>query len=64
MKNIEIVIAGTLIVAGLLCLSMAPSAMMGSHTPFIHSLLTVCLWTAIPLVVIGLLYVLFLRKKK
>ncbi len=57
-------VAGSLIVAGLICLSMAPAAMadypMGT---FIHSFVVVCFWTAVPLLTLGFVYYVVTRKK-
>ncbi|MEW9668058.1 hypothetical protein [Ammoniphilus sp. 3BR4] len=64
MRHLEWLIAGILIILGLLCLSMAPTAMMGSSMgAFFHSLISVCLWTAIPLLLFGGFYLFYIRKK-
>lgn len=65
MKHLEKLIAGLLIISGLGCLSMAATGMtMGSTAHFLHSLLTVCLWTAVPLVIFGILYWTYFKKRR
>lgn len=64
MRHLEWLIAGILIVLGLLCLSMAPTAMMGSSMGgFFDSLISVCLWTAVPLLLLGSFYWFYIKKK-
>ncbi|WP_134703395.1 hypothetical protein [Ammoniphilus sp. YIM 78166] len=65
MKYLVRAVAGSLIVAGLICLSMAPAAMAGFPMgTFIHSFVVVCFWTAVPVLILGLLYYMVTRKKK
>ncbi len=65
MKYLVWFMAGILIVAGLLCLSIAPTVMAGYPIwVMIHSFVTVCFWTVVPIATIGLLYFLLTRKKE
>lgn len=65
MRYLVWVVAGALIVAGLVCLSMAPAAMAGYPMgAFIHSFVVVCFWTMVPVLFLGLAYYMVTRKKK
>lgn len=66
MKKIEWVLAGMLISMGLICLTASAATMggAGSVSGILRTFLEICLWMGLPVLVIGIIYFLFLRKKK
>jgi di/tricarboxylate transporter len=65
MKRIDYVIAGVLVLIGLLCLTTSGSYLIGfSIEAYMETFLQLCMWIGIPIVVIGVIYfiILFLRK--
>lgn len=66
MRKIEWLVVLLLIGSGLICLSMASMGvgMEGMSTEFLRALLKVCLWTAIPIAAIGVLYAIYQKRKK
>ncbi|MBL0385586.1 hypothetical protein JJB07_02890 [Tumebacillus sp. ITR2] len=66
MKLLEWLVVMFLIAAGLYCLSMAATGMsMGAGSDhWLHTLLTVCLWTAFPLIAVGIWLAVRHFKKK
>ncbi|UOF92330.1 hypothetical protein LSG31_09275 [Fodinisporobacter ferrooxydans] len=66
MKFTEWLIALSLIVIGLLCLTMSATATVGlsSIQPFVSMLLQICLWTGIPLVIAMVVYIIIKTKNQ
>jgi hypothetical protein len=66
MKRIEWLIVLLLIIIGLSCLTMSATSMMNpdSIRDYLTTLLKICLWTAIPAVAGGILYLVIKRKKR
>ncbi|ADC52056.1 hypothetical protein BpOF4_20294 (plasmid) [Alkalihalophilus pseudofirmus OF4] len=61
MKWIDWVIVSLLLLIGLVCLSM--SLTLTTDENFIISLLKICLWVGIPSLTIGLIFLLFKKRK-
>lgn len=57
MNRIELVLAGMLILLGLICLTMSGTLMSEvGLTVFLKTFVQICLWMCIPFILIGLLY--------
>ncbi|UYG98091.1 hypothetical protein [Cytobacillus firmus] len=64
MKRIEYVIAGLLVIIGLACLTTSGSYLMGAGVDaYIMTFLQLCLLLGIPIVVIGIIYFILIRKR-
>ncbi|MEN1969631.1 hypothetical protein WMZ97_16325 [Lentibacillus sp. N15] len=66
MKKIEWLIAGLLIVAGLICLTVSGTAIWETESivSYFKTFIQLCLWTGLPLVVFGTIYLVILLKGK
>jgi hypothetical protein len=66
MKKIEWLMAIVLVIAGLTCLTISGTAMLGPETidSYLITLLHLCLWMGIPVLVVGILYFIIWGKKK
>ncbi|HEY0828284.1 MAG TPA: hypothetical protein VGE40_09330 [Bacilli bacterium] len=66
MKRIEWVIASALVVIGLSCLTMSATSIMSLNTyhVYLSNLFKICLWTGIPVAIIGIAYLIMKRNKK
>ncbi|WP_040980500.1 MULTISPECIES: hypothetical protein [Oceanobacillus] len=66
MKKIEWLLAVSLIIIGLICLTVSGGALLGDVTvkQYMTTLIQVCFWTCLPGIVIGILYVIILLKRK
>ena len=66
MKKIEWLLALLLILIGLSCLTVSGTMMMGSESidSYIHTFMQLCLWMGIPVVIIGIAYIVIKKKKK
>lgn len=66
MKRIEWLIAIALVVTGLSCLTMSATSMMNPESirDYLNTLLQICLWTAVPILIVGVVYMLIKRKKR
>ncbi|WP_026581389.1 hypothetical protein [Bacillus sp. J33] len=64
MKRMEVVLSIFLIAAGLICLTMSGSLMFEQGlTVYLRTFIQVCLWMAIPIILIGVFF-LWNRKKR
>lgn len=64
MKRIEFMFAGLLIIIGLMCLTMSGTLMLNQGiTVYLKTFIQICLWMGIPLILVGIFY-LFYRKKR
>ncbi|WP_199622546.1 hypothetical protein [Paenibacillus alkalitolerans] len=65
MKLTEWLIAVSLVIVGLSCLTMSATSMMNpsSLTAYLNNLIQICLWIGIPAVIAGILYIMIRRKK-
>ncbi|GAB3796964.1 hypothetical protein [Virgibacillus kimchii] len=66
MKKIEWLLAISLIIIGLSCLTVSGATMWGneSFTYYVKILLQICFWTGLPGIIIGVLYVIILIGRK
>ncbi len=66
MKRVEWVIAVALVVIGLSCLTMSATSMMGpnSYHAYLSNLFKICLWMGIPVLIIGIAYLVIKRNKR
>lgn len=64
MRLIGTVISITLIALGIYCFTMAALGMGEGFSvwEFLYTLLTICLWTAIPVIVLGGIYFIYIKK--
>lgn len=66
MKRIEWLIAIALVVIGLSCLTMSAASMMNPESihDYFSTFMQICLWIAVPLIIVGVVYILIKRKKR
>ncbi len=66
MKRLEWLIVITLVVIGLSCLTMSATSMMNPESirDYLSNLLKICLWIGIPVLIAGIVYMIFKRKKR
>ncbi|UOQ94013.1 hypothetical protein MUO14_03320 [Halobacillus shinanisalinarum] len=66
MKKIEWLIAALLILIGLICLTVSSTVMWGTESieTYLKTFIQLCLWMGIPILIIGIIYILFLKKRK
>lgn len=66
MKRFEWLMAITLIVAGITCLTISGTAILGpkSIDSYLLTLIQLCFWMGIPIIAVGVLYFILLSKKK
>jgi len=64
MKLLGIIISIALIAVGISCLTMAALGMGTGFSlwEFSYTLLTICLWTALPVIILGAIYFIYNRK--
>ncbi|MDO6449440.1 hypothetical protein [Oceanobacillus profundus] len=62
MKKIEWLLAVSLIIIGLACLTISGATMWGNGSIkyYVTTLMQVCFWTCLPGMIIGILYVIIL----
>lgn len=65
MKRIEWVMAISLVVIGLSCLTMSANWLVNpsSIRPYLNTLLQICLWAGVPAIVATMIYFVFRKKK-
>lgn len=65
MNRFELILSGLLIIVGLICLTMSGTLMLdtGIET-YLSTFIQICLWMGIPLVLAGLLYWRYTRKRR
>lgn len=62
---IEWGLSALLILLGILCLTLSGmSHLNSSYMTFLHLLLQICLWIAVPILLIEFIYAIFFKKKK
>ncbi len=66
MRLIGTVISITLIALGIYCFTMAALGMGTGFSvmDFLYTLLNICLWTAIPVIILGGIYLVYIRKTR
>ncbi|GLO68417.1 MULTISPECIES: hypothetical protein [Oceanobacillus] len=66
MKKIEWLLAISLIIIGLTCLTVSGATMWGNGSikSYVTTLIQICLWTGLPGIIIGVLYVIILIGRK
>lgn len=65
MKKIEVILTSLLIAAGIVCLTMSGTLMLETGlTGYLTTFVQICLWMGIPLVLTGLLYWRYTRKRR
>ncbi|MDT8900135.1 hypothetical protein [Anaeroselena agilis] len=64
MKLIGVVTSMVLIASGIYCFTMAALGMGTgvSGIDFLFTLVNICLWTAIPVIIFGVIYLIYIRK--
>lgn len=62
MKMFDWFVAISLIVTGITCLTMSASWMMGSMS-MLNNFFNVCMWTSVPLIFTGLIYLIYKSRK-
>lgn len=65
MRRIEVFLAVLLVVIGVLCLTMSGTLMLETElTVFVTTFVQVCLWMGIPLILTGIIYWRYTRKRR
>lgn len=66
MKKIEWLLAVSLIIIGLICLTIPAATMWGNGSikSYVTILMQICFWTGLPGLIIGVLYVIILVGRK
>ncbi|MBM7570556.1 LPXTG cell wall anchor domain-containing protein [Aquibacillus albus] len=66
MKKIEWLIVILLITMGLGCLTVSATTMWGTESfeTYLTTFLQLCLWMGLPILILGIVYLLFLKKRK
>lgn len=65
MRRIEVFIAVLLVVIGILCLTMSGTLMLETGlTVFLTTFVQVCLWMGIPLILTGIIYWRYTKKRR
>lgn len=64
MKLIGVASSMALIASGIYCFTMAAMGMGAgfSGMDFLYTLVNICLWTAIPVIILGGIYLIYIRK--
>ncbi|WP_188456534.1 hypothetical protein [Virgibacillus oceani] len=66
MKKIEWLFAAFLIGMGLMCLTVSGTTMLGTESieSYIKTFLQLCLWMGLPILIVGIAYLVILKKRK
>lgn len=66
MRWIDWLIVFLLIVIGLSCLTMSATWMMSPNSvlPYLHNFLQICLWSAIPIILVAVLYAVIKKRRR
>ncbi|MGB6407788.1 MULTISPECIES: hypothetical protein [Planomicrobium] len=65
MRRIEVFLAVLLVVIGILCLTMSGTLMLETGlTVFLTTFVQVCLWMGIPLILTGIIYWRYTKKRR
>lgn len=66
MKKIEWLITISLIIIGLACLTVSGTTMLGTESvrSYLKMFILLCLWTGLPVLIIGIVYIIILNKRK
>lgn len=64
MKKTEWMIAFSLVVIGLSCLTMSATVMFNPNSirAYLNTLLNICLWIGTPIIIVGVIYLILQRK--
>lgn len=61
----ETVLASLLVLSGLACLAMSGTFFSGINAEqYIRTFIQVCIWMGIPILISGIVYFIFIRRKK
>jgi hypothetical protein len=65
MKRLDWIIAISLVVIGLSCLTMSATSIMKPESihDYLNMLMRICLWTGIPVLIAGIAYLIFKRNR-
>lgn len=65
MKWIEWLVISSLVAIGLVCLTFSATALLDTHSiqPYLHMLVQICLWTGFPVLIVGLVYLIWSWKR-
>jgi uncharacterized membrane protein len=65
MKKIEWLMVALLIIIGLSCLTISGTTMVGTESIkfYLATLIQICLWMILPLLIVGIIYFINIRKK-
>jgi membrane protein DedA with SNARE-associated domain len=65
MNKIEYLIALALVVIGIACLTMSGTYLLDQNiTVYAMTFLKICLWIGIPIIIIGLVYFILVKRKR
>lgn len=66
MRKIEWVMAASLVIIGLSCLTMSATWLLNPDSigPYMHTLFMICMWAGFPVIVATLIYLIFRIKKR
>ncbi|MFA7746158.1 hypothetical protein [Salinicoccus roseus] len=66
MKKIEWLIVVLLIAIGIMCLTASGTMMWGTGSieSYLKTFLEICLWMGLPILIIGIVYFVILKKRK
>lgn len=66
MKKIEWIIVLLLIGTGLMCLTLSATTMLATESSdsYLKTFLQLCIWMGLPLVIVGFVYLVLLKKRK
>ncbi|ASK61335.1 hypothetical protein CFK37_03680 [Virgibacillus phasianinus] len=66
MKKFEWLIAAALVIIGLNCLTVSATTMWEYHSinSYLKTFAHLCLWMGLPVLVVGIIYIIFLLKKR
>lgn len=65
MKKLEWLVAAVLVMVGLTCLTVSATTMLGAGSiePYLSTFLHLCLWMGVPVLLVGIIYIIFLKKR-
>lgn len=65
MKRFEVIVSVVIITVGVMCLAMSGSFMFQKDlSNFIKTFIQICVWMGIPLLLAGIIYLVFIRKRR
>lgn len=65
MKKIEWLIAAVFVIMGLTCFTVSATTMWGEESigSYLNTFVHVCLWMGLPVLIVGIIYIIFLKKR-